>query len=166
MIFPRNQDFKGLLVAFVVEISVEMASRKGPLTRRLAPGVYERPDGNMQSRIAIPADLRWAYGRNHRVISLGTRDPQEANKRHARVLAEHEAAFENVRRGTASRAFEAFAIKLHKSQTAEIQRVADEQLGSVNPSANVYTAPNQIKRLGSPDLMVMVAQRVGPDVIF
>jgi len=134
-----------------------MASRKGPLTRRLAPGVYERPDGNMQSRIAIPADLRWAYGRNHRVISLGTRDPQEANKRHARVLAEHEAAFENVRRGTASRAFEAFAIKLHKSQTAEIQRVADEQLGSVNPAANVYTAPSQIKRLGSSDADLLAA---------
>ena len=156
LIFPRNQASTNLTVAKSVEITVEMASRKDPVTRRLSPGVYKRPDGNMQSRIVIPPDLRWAYGRTQRVISLGTRDPIEANKRHARKLAEHESAFETVRRGTASRAFEAFARKLHKAQTAEIQRVADEQLTTRNAAPNVYTEPGQGRRLDSadPDLLV------------
>ena len=78
-----------------------MASRKSPKTRGLNPGVYPRPDGKLQAHIPIPSDLRFAYGMDKRVISLGTDDPDDANRQHAIEVANHAAAFDLLRRGTA-----------------------------------------------------------------
>lgn len=98
-----------------------MALRGSRSTRKLNPGVYARPDGKLQAHIAIPVDVQFAYGRSKRVLSLGTADPAEANRRHAQMVAEHNAAFDLIRRGSASKAFEDFARRLHASQTEAIE---------------------------------------------
>lgn len=128
-----------------------MASRKSRATRGLNPGVYRRPDGKLQALIQIPFDVQFAYGRAKRVISLKTDDPDEANRRHAIEIANHAAAFDLLRRGTASRVFEAFAVKLHGYQTKEIRRIADVQISSVSETSNAYTLPAMGRRLNSDD---------------
>jgi hypothetical protein len=50
-------------------------------------------------RKRVPADLVSVVGRNEVTQSLNTRDPAEAKRRYADVLREHEARWENLRRG-------------------------------------------------------------------
>lgn len=128
-----------------------MASRKSRATRALNPGVYARPDGKLQAHIPIPSDVRFAYGQDKKVISLKTDDPDVANHRHAIEVANHAAAFDLLRRGTASGAFEAFAVRLHDYQTDEIRRVADAQMSSSSETINPYTMPAMGRRLDTDD---------------
>lgn len=134
-----------------------MASRKSRATRALNPGVYARPDGKLQAHIPIPSDVRFAYGRDKRVISLKTSDPDVANRRHAIEVANHAAAFDLLRRGTASGEFEAFAVRLHAYQTDEIRRVADVQLSSSSETINPYTSPAMRDLLDSHDPDILAA---------
>lgn len=120
------------------------ASRK---SRKLNPGVYARPDGKLQAKIAIPADVQFAYGRTSVTRSLKTDDPEEANRRHAEMVASFNAGFDLIRRGTASKAFEAFALKLHASQSEVISDRADR--GSFTDGANHYLSPTWRQRLDS-----------------
>lgn len=126
-----------------------MALRASRKTRKLNPGVYARPDGKYQAHIAIPADVRFAYGRDKLVRSLGTDDPDEANRRHAQLVASQNAAFDLLRRGTASTAFELFAAKLHASQTSAINGASDSAL--VHGWSNQFLSATWRQRLDSQD---------------
>lgn len=136
-----------------------MAFRKSRATRALNRGVHPRPDGKLQAHIPIPSDVRFAYGQDKRVISLRTRDPDVANHRHAIEVANYAAAFDLLRRGSASGEFEAFAVKLHAYQTKEIQRVADVQISSSSDTVNPYTLPAMGRRLDTdkPDELAATA---------
>lgn len=126
-----------------------MALRANRKTRKLNPGVYARPDGKYQAHIAIPDDVRFAYGRPKVVLSLKTDDPDVANRRHAEMVARYNAGFELLRRGTASKAFEAFALKLHASQTEVINASADRSL--THGTDNNYLSPLWREKLDSAD---------------
>lgn len=126
-----------------------MALRANRKSRKLNPGVYARPDGRYQAHILIPEDVRFAYGRPKLVLSLKTDDPDEANKRHAEMVANYNAGFDLIRRGTASKAFEAFALKLHASQSDVISDRTDRSL--VDGGANHYLSPTWRARLDSND---------------
>lgn len=129
-----------------------MALRASRKTRKLNPGVYARPDGKYQAHITIPNDVRFAYGRDKRVISLKTDDPDEANRRHANLIAEHQAAFDLIRRGTASRAFEAFALRLHESQSEVIAADNDRVFKSrLDTASNVWLSSGIGHRLDTRD---------------
>ena len=68
-----------------------MASRSKRTTRKLNPGVYARPDGNLQAHMAIPADVRFAFGGKSKIVrSLGTSDPAQANRMHAQLVTKQE----------------------------------------------------------------------------
>jgi hypothetical protein len=51
-------------------------------------------------RKRVPDDLRQFVGKGEEKRSLGTRNPDEAKRRHAEVLSEIEAQWANLRRGT------------------------------------------------------------------
>ena len=53
-------------------------------------------------RKRVPDDLRQLVGKREEKRSLGTRNPEEAKRRHAEVLSEIEAQWANLRRGTRS----------------------------------------------------------------
>jgi hypothetical protein len=53
-------------------------------------------------RKRVPDDLRQLVGKGEEKRSLGTRNPEEAKRRHAEVLSEIEAQWANLRRGTRS----------------------------------------------------------------
>lgn len=124
-----------------------MAIRGSRKTRKLNPGVYPRPDGKYQAHIAIPNDVQFAYARSKIVRSLGTDDPAEANHRHAEMVAQFNAAFDLLRRGTASKAFEAFARELHDAQLDAIDRQADRI--AYKGGTNIYLSPSWRERLDS-----------------
>jgi hypothetical protein len=50
-------------------------------------------------RRAVPDDLRQLVGKREEKHSLGTKDPEDARVRHARVAAEIEAKWAGYRRG-------------------------------------------------------------------
>jgi integrase len=124
-----------------------MAIRANRKTRKLNPGVYARPDGKYQAHISIPDDVRFAYGRLKLVLSLKTDDPDQANSRHAELVAQYNAGFDLIRRGTASKAFEAFALRLHTSQAEVIRDGADRTLHA--GGTNHYLSPTWRKLLDS-----------------
>lgn len=124
-----------------------MALRASRKSRKLNPGVYARPDGKLQAKIAIPADVQFAYGRTSVTRSLKTDDPDEANRRHAEMVASFNAGFDLIRRGTASKTFEAFALKLHATQSEVISDRADRV--SFTDGANHYLSPMWRQRLDS-----------------
>lgn len=126
-----------------------MALRSNRKTRKLNPGVYERPDGKLQAKIAIPADVQFAYGRSSVTRSLKTDDAIEANRRHAQMVADFNAGFDLIRRGTASKAFEAFALKLHTAQTDLIEHRSDKVL--FVGGTNYYLSPTWRARLDTTD---------------
>jgi len=126
-----------------------MALRGTGKTRKLNPGVYGRPDGKYQAKIDIPADVRFAYGRTSIVRSLKTHDPDEANRRHAQMVADYNAGFDLLRRGTASKAFETFALKLHASQLDAISERADRIL--FKGGTNHFLSASWRERLDSQD---------------
>lgn len=53
-------------------------------------------------RKRVPDELRQLVGKREEKRSLGTRNPEEAKRRHAAVLSEIEAQWANLRRGTRS----------------------------------------------------------------
>ena len=53
-------------------------------------------------RKRVPDDLRQLVGKREEKRSLGTRNPEEAKRRHGEVLSEIEAQWANLRRGTRS----------------------------------------------------------------
>jgi hypothetical protein len=53
-------------------------------------------------RKRVPDDLRQLVGKREEKRSLGTRNPEEAKRRHAEVLSEIEAQWANLRHGTRS----------------------------------------------------------------
>jgi hypothetical protein len=66
-----------------------------------------RPQKHPQSgvywlRKRVPDDLRQLVGKREEKRSLGTRNPEEAKRRHGEVLSEIEAQWANLRRGTRS----------------------------------------------------------------
>lgn len=128
-----------------------MASRSKRTTRKLNPGVYARPDGNLQAHMAIPADVRFAFGGKSKIVrSLGTSDPAQANRMHAQLVTKQEAAYDLIRKGTASSAFEAFARRLHESQLDYIDEQND--LVSFNGYAsNPFLQQTFGQRLNSAD---------------
>jgi len=126
-----------------------MALRASRKSRKLNPGVYARPDGKLQAKIAIPADVQFAYGRTSVTRSLKTDDPDEANRRHAEMVASFNAGFDLIRRGTASKAFESFAMKLHATQSEVIREGADRVLSW--GGTNHYVSPMWRNRLDSDD---------------
>lgn len=126
-----------------------MALRASRKTRKLNPGIYARPDGKLQAKIAIPTDVQFAYGRTSVTRSLKTDDPDEANRRHAEMVASFNAGFDLIRRGTASKAFEAFALKLHTSQSEVISDRADRTLFA--GGTNHYLSATWRQRLDSDD---------------
>lgn len=126
-----------------------MALRASRKTRKLNPGVYARPDGKLQAKIAIPSDVQFAYGRAHVTRSLKTDDADEANRRHAEMVANYNAGFDLIRRGAASKAFEEFARKLHTSQSAVISDRADRT--SFAGGTNHYLSQTWRHRLDSDD---------------
>lgn len=128
-----------------------MASRSKRTTRKLNPGVYARPDGNLQAHMAIPADVRFAFGGKSKIVrSLGTSDPAQANRIHAQLVTKQEAAYDLIRKGTASSAFEAFARRLHESQLDYIDEQND--LVSFNGYAsNPFLQQTFGQRLNSAD---------------
>ncbi len=126
-----------------------MALRASRKSRKLNPGVYERPDGKLQAKIAIPADVQFAYGRTSITRTLKTDDAEEANRRHAEMVANFNAGFDLIRRGTASMAFEAFAMKLHATQSEVIREGADHVLS--RGGTNHYLSPMWRNRLDSDD---------------
>lgn len=136
-----------------------MPKRKSRVTRGLNPGVYERPDGKLQAQIKIPDDVRYAYKSAKLVRSLGTSDPDEANRLHALLVSRMEAEFDSLRRGASSRSFERFARKLHEYQTKEIGRISDRALESYSEEslANVYTTASAGQRLNTTDPSELVA---------
>jgi len=72
---------------------------------------WKHPDtGIYWLRKRVPNDLRDAIGKREEKRSLGTRNPDEAKRRHAAALAKLEAEWSNLRRGavalTRSEAFE------------------------------------------------------------
>jgi integrase len=126
-----------------------MALRRTVKSRKLNPGVYARPDGKYQAHIPIPHDVRFAYGHSKVVRSLKTDDPEEANRRHAEMMSQYNAGFDLLRRGTASKAFERFAVRLHESQLDVIRGRADTI--SFKGGANHYLSPTWRERLDSSD---------------
>lgn len=126
-----------------------MALRGSRITRKLNPGVYARPDGKMQAHIPIPADVRFAYGGRQKLVrSLHTDDAATANIRHAQLVAEMEAGFDLLRRGTTSKAFESFALKLHESQRQLIATGNDRVMTSdIADAQNHYLSRSFGERL-------------------
>jgi hypothetical protein len=53
-------------------------------------------------RKRVPDDLRQLVGKREEKRSFGTRNPEEAKRRHAEVLSEIEGQWANLRRGTRS----------------------------------------------------------------
>lgn len=102
-----------------------MAARRVQGNGKLNAGVYSRPGGRHQAHISIPADVRFAFGRDKVVLSLGTRDPDEANREHAKLRSQYEAAFDAVRRGSNSPEFARFARKLYADQLEHDVRYQD-----------------------------------------
>lgn len=108
-----------------------MGVRRKAFNRKLNPGVYERSDGRYQARIAIPEDVQFAFrddqGRplQRRVLSLGTHDPDRANREHAKLLAKHETLFDSVRRGAASEEFASFLRHLYERELEQHDHWAD-----------------------------------------
>lgn len=103
-----------------------MALRANRKARKLNPGVYARPDGKLQAHLQVPEDVRFAFGGKCKLVrSLGTDDPAQANRAHAQLVAKQEAAYDLLRRGTASKAFEDFARRLHASQLDYIDQQND-----------------------------------------
>ena len=130
-----------------------MALRGSRTTRKLIPGIYARPDGRYQAHIGIPNDVQFAYGRPKLVLSLKTDDPEEANRRHADMVAHYNAAFDLLRRGTASTAFEAFAVRLHASQTRAIGIGNDRvMLSRIENAENHFLSTGFGERLHTVDL--------------
>jgi integrase len=126
-----------------------MGVRKIQRNTKLNPGIYARPDGKLQAHIQIPPDVLFAFGQTKRVLSLRTVDPDEANRRHADMVAQHNAAFETLRRGTSSPAFIAFAKELYGSHVALIDQAADDNL--MSGSGNIWLSGTWRKRLDSGD---------------
>lgn len=133
----------------VENLAARMPKRQSRLTRALNPGVYERPDGNLQAVIKVPADVQFAVGKTFKTVSLRTKDPAQANRNHAKMVAEYEAKFDQIRRGTASNGFERFARKLHEFQAKEIGRISDQRLHGDDVVVNVYTSASAGLRLNT-----------------
>ena len=72
--------------------------------------------GIYQLRKVVPEDLRKLVGKREEKVSLQTRDPVEAKRRHAEALAEIEKRWANLRAGPRSlteREAHQFAVAAH-----------------------------------------------------
>ena len=62
------------------------------------PRPYRDPNGSYYLRMRVPKGLRAVVGKGVEKRSLGTKDPEEAIRRHVRALAEVRARWDNLRK--------------------------------------------------------------------
>jgi hypothetical protein len=62
------------------------------------PRPYRDPNGSYYLRMRVPKGLRAVVGKGVEKRSLGTKDPEEAIRRHVRALAEVRAGWDNLRK--------------------------------------------------------------------
>src|SRR5438876_850148 len=104
---PRRHSVAKRLISKAIQQHQRLSATRLVQKGGTMPLAMSRPSkhpktGIYQLRKVVPEDLRKLVGKREEKVSLQTRDPAEAKRRHAEALAEIEARWANLRAGPKS----------------------------------------------------------------